>query len=231
VVVFSDALQPGQKYIIYATPAMFFVLFGNIHSIKSEIYTNIVHGMNFFWKQQDKTEVNVFTLTVLLIGIFGGLIAIFYFGAITFIRVDSIFNIAFLAGAVIFIIHLPFMKRLNRFLAEIIAYSFLGWGLIITGLFLSLNFVFHNDPETDHYPITYNSYTNSNNDTTGYEIQLVKSAPGNYYVDPAKYDDYPYLLKFEGEREMRFQGKPSEAMITTAKGLFGYRVILAKELR
>jgi hypothetical protein len=187
--------------------------------------------MNFFWKQQDKTEVNVFTLTILLIGIFGGLIAVFYFGAITFIRIDTIFNFAFLSGGVVFILHLPFLKKLNRFLAEIIAYSFLGWGLIITGLFLTLNFAFHNDPETDHYQITYSSYTNSNNDTTGYAIELVKTSPGNYYVDPVKYDEFQYLLKFEGEREMKFQGKPVEAVITTAKGLFGYRVILAKELR
>src|ERR1039458_9337312 len=109
--------------------------------------------IKLFPKDKDKGDVNIFTLSVLLIGLFPGLGLVFLIGGDTFIKVDTVFNIALLTGAVAFLAHLPFLKRLNRFLAEMIGYCLFGWGLLTAALFLSVNYMVHSHPVVDVYPI------------------------------------------------------------------------------
>src|ERR1700722_13147824 len=92
--------------------------------------------------QKDKGEVNMFTLSILLIGIFPGLGTLFFLGEKTLIRVDTVVNFVIIAGVIMCIIHIPLLKRMNRYLAEIIGYSFFGWGLIIAALCMGANYVF-----------------------------------------------------------------------------------------
>jgi hypothetical protein len=187
---------------------------------------------NIFRNQKDKGEVNFFTLTVLLIGIFIGLTLIFYFGGLTIIRIDTIFNFVIVCGTVAFIIHLPFLKTLNRYMAEIIAYSYLGWGFIFTAAFFSLNFIFHKVPETDIYSLDKVELRyNNGQQVTGYSIKLGDYSEKTYHVSSSAYKEFPYLLEFEGSDELKFYGQPQLAEITTASGWFGYSVILHKELR
>jgi hypothetical protein len=62
-------------------------------------------------------------------------------------------------------------------------------------------------------------------------ITLSKNDGIKKTVPAEAYDDFPYFLKFEGVDELKYKDKPVVAGFTTAKGLFGYDVLLHKELR
>src|SRR6185437_15058530 len=96
--------------------------------------------------RKDKGDVNIFTLSIILIGVFPALGVMFFVGGITLIHVDTVVNFAIIAGVIAFILHVPFLKRMNRYLAEIIGYSLFGWGMIVTALFLGVNYLFHGQP-------------------------------------------------------------------------------------
>jgi len=183
--------------------------------------------------QREKNEANPFTITVILVGLFVGFGILLFVGQMTFIRIDTIVNYAILFGAVIFLLHLPFRKRLNRYLVEILAYSFIGWALIITSLLIGANYLFHGPSVSDRYTVE-SSMAHPEDRTIPFPVSITlenndKQPHAN--VPPSVYDDYPYFLKFEGEEELINPTNPTVAQITTAKGLFGYRVLLHKELR
>jgi hypothetical protein len=188
---------------------------------------------NLLWYQKVKNDVNTYTLTVLLLGIFAGLGMIFFVGELTLIRIDSIFNIAFLSGAGVLLLHLPFFKRLNRYLAELIAYSFLGWGLIITGLFLSMNYLFHAPQRVDYYTVVSAvAHPEDHELPLPVSVTIVDAGynPSGAGTEARVYTDFPYMLNFKGEEEIKYNDKPVIAVMTSARGLFGYRVLVHKEL-
>ena len=180
---------------------------------------------------KDKGEVNMFTLSILLIGVFPALGVLFFIGAKTLIHVDAVFNITFIAGAVVFVLHLPFLKKLNRYLAEIIGYSLFGWGLIIAALFMGGNYLFHNDPITDIYQVvTATAHPEDRELPFPVSVTIAQFENLPVTVSAAAFADYPDMLKFKGEEEQKFIGQPKQAKMTTAKGLFGYTILLNKEL-
>lgn len=166
---------------------------------------------------QAKSEVNTFTLTILLIGIFPGFAASLIFGRQTFMLIDDAFYLFLVLGGIAFLIHLPFRKKLSRFWAEFAAYCFAGWGTILLALFLSSNYLFHSKPATASYnihPGTVQAY----------------SFPLRVKVEDPKFNDYGYMMDFDQD-EVPDPGHISEVRVTTAKGFWGYEVLLKKELR
>jgi len=186
---------------------------------------------NFLWRQKEKTEVNTYTLTIIIIGIFAGLSGIFYFGGITFIRIDTVFNMVIISGLAVFLIHAPFLKKMNRFLIEVIVYCLAGWGLIIAALILMLNYIIHSQPEVNIYQVQ-TAIAHPEERTLPFPITVTLNKQGmeNETVNASEYDDFGYMLKFEGEEEQKFKEKPIAAFMTTAKGVFGYRILIHKEL-
>jgi len=180
---------------------------------------------------KDRGEVNMFTLSILLIGVFPGLGVLFYIGANTLIRVDTVFNIAIVSGAIAFILHLPFLKKMNRYMAEIIGYSLFGWGLIITALFMGGNYLIHGNPVSDIYKVE-TATAHPEDKELPFPVSVTISQLGDIptMVPATAYDDYPDMLKFKGAEEQKFSDQPKQAKMTTAKGLFGYTVLLYKEL-
>ena len=186
-----------------------------------------------FWKK-DKNEVNNFTLTILLTGIFLGLGLILFAGTVTFIRIDTVFNIFFICGSFIFIIHLPFLNKMHRYLAEIISYCYLGWGLIGTGIFMALNFYFHHEFRVDSYQVE-TAIVHPEEKELPFPVSVTIKGPGLEEMPGAlnaeTYEDFKYLLTFKGTNEIKYTDKPKIAIMATAKGLFGYRVLINKEIR
>ncbi len=182
-------------------------------------------------EKKDKGDVNMFTLSILLIGVFPGLGVLFFIGEKTLIRVDAVFNIAAVAGIIVFVMHLPFLKKLNRYLAEIIGFALLGWGLIITALFMGSNYLFHGQPVTDIYRvITATAHPEDRELPFPVSVTISQFENLQTTVPSKAYDDYPDMLKFKGNEEQKFIDQPKQAKMTTAKGLFGYSVLLSKEL-
>jgi len=187
---------------------------------------------NILWRQKVKTEVNTYTLTVIIIGLFGGMSALFYLGGLTFIRIDTIFNIVIISGVVVFLIHLPFLKKMNRYLVEVIIYCLVGWGLILAGIFLTLNYAIHSHGEVNVYQIeTAVAHPEEGTLPPPVTVTLSKQGSEKATVPAGVYDDFGYFLKFEGVDELKYNEKPIAAVITTATGLFGYRIMIHKELR
>ena len=182
--------------------------------------------------QKDKDEVNIFMLSILLIGVFPALGAIFYVGSLTFMRVDTVFDMAFISGASVFIGHLPFLKKLKRYLGEIIGYTVIGWGLIITASVMGCNFLIHNKPVTDIYPIE-SAIAHPEDRELPYPVSITlgNQNSGSVHVPVADYKYFPGMLRFRGTEEQKFVGSPKIAIMTTAMGIFGYRVMLSKELQ
>ena len=180
--------------------------------------------------QKEKGDVNMFTLTIILLGVFPALGIIFYIGAATLMRVDTVFNIVVICGLAAFLVHIPFLKKWNRYLAEIIGYSLFGWGLIITSLFMGINYLIHSQPVTDAYKIE-NAVAHPEERELPFPVSVtLKDENTNQENVPASaYNDYSGMLRFSGE-EQKFNGVPKTAKMTTATGLFGYRVLLGKEL-
>ena len=181
--------------------------------------------------KKEKGEVNLFTLSIILIGVFPGLGVMFFIGSKTLIRVDTVVNFAIIAGVIAFMVHIPFLKKMNRYLAEIIGYSLFGWGLIVTALFLGSNFLFHGQPVTDVYQIeTATAHPEERELPFPVSVTLKQSESTNTIVPATSFNDHPDMLRFHGSDEQKFSGQPTLAKMTTAKGLFGYMVLLDKEL-
>ena len=173
----------------------------------------------------------MFTLSILLIGIFPGLGVLFFIGEKTQIRVDTVFNIAMIVGISTLLVHFPFLKKMNRYLAEIIGYSLFGWGLIIAALFMGSNYLFLGQPVTDVYQVvTATAHPEDRELPFPVSVTISQYENMQTIVPSAAYDDYPDMLKFKGTEEQKFVEKPKQAKMTTAKGLFGYIVLLDKEL-
>lgn len=181
--------------------------------------------------EKEKGDVNIFTISILLTGLFPGVAAVFYFGEMTFIKVDTIFNMAFVSGLAVCLCHLAFYKKINRYLAEILLYSFFGWGILIAAGFLTLNFLIHKHPDTDAYQVKTFEYRPGNR-LPPFPVTITLGPPigGHATINEPEYNDFAYLMKFDDDDEILYQDKPEKAMITTAMGVFGYRVLIHKEV-
>ncbi|RYD74681.1 MAG: hypothetical protein EOP53_17835, partial [Sphingobacteriales bacterium] len=163
----------------------------------------------------DRNEANVFILTVLLTGIFVGFAAIIWLGLRTFIFIDSLFHIWLLTGAFVFGAHYLFFRKWDRYLAEISGYSFFGWATIILAVLISLNYLFHDQPNTK--TILLKEQT---------ALFLLADDEITITVDDAELNNFPHMLSFSEDeihgRQTGLQVVASRAYFTTANGLLGY---------
>jgi hypothetical protein len=171
------------------------------------------------WRDIDKDEAQPYHIAVVIMGLFIGMSVIYLLVMNTFITIDTVFNIFFICGLVVFGIHFLFRKRLQRYIAELAMVSFGGYALLITALFLLLNYTIHSTPQVEKYGLAHN-------------VNIVVPDPDNpvpiSVADP-QFDDFQYMLKFQGEDEIK-AGYVSQAWMTTARGCFGYKILLHKEL-
>jgi hypothetical protein len=168
-------------------------------------------------EKEVKEKVNLFVITLILTGIFGGGFLIAHMVMKTFIRLDTIFNIWILCGALCFLVHFFFLKKMYTHIGELVFYSLGGWASILTALFLWLNSVSWHDANTRIY------------DLRGKNAE--EFVRGNWQeagIQDPLYKDYAYLRSFD-DSEIE-EGPVSGARITTASGCFGYKIILSKEL-
>jgi hypothetical protein len=168
----------------------------------------------------DRNEPQPYIITVLLTGLFAGSFGLVYFMGRTFIIIDLAALYVILFGLLAFGVHYLIFKRDERYLVEVILYSVIGWGMIMTAGMLGINFLFHNNPVATTYVLK-----------NGRQLDLATASPGfEIKVEDPAFDDFGYLLSIQ-EDEMKGSRFVQEAVITQARGFFGYNVILKKELR
>ena len=136
----------------------------------------------------------------------------------TFFCIDLLFAYIVVFSSLSIAIHYVVFKKDERYLGEVIMYCTAGWGCLLTALFLAANFFFHGPEKTTIYPIE---------DRDGSSTPYSSSFYGE--IDTQEYNGYSYLLNFEDD-EINPTGNRKEAKITEAKGLFGIKIILKKEL-
>lgn len=167
----------------------------------------------------EKGKPNTFTLTILILGLFAGGMGMFLYGSQTFIGIDQIMLSVLIVSVIALAVHLLFlMKKLNRYFIEIIIYCIAGWGSLITGLLLLVNFFFHSPEHTQTFtPSNENGFI-----MTKYPVEITVDDPELRY--------YSHMLSFK-ENEIVGLGPFKQASFTTAKGCLGFKILLKKELR
>jgi len=165
----------------------------------------------------EKGSVNNFTIAITGIGLLLGGGGIFLFGSKTFIAVDTIAFVFLTAGLLAMGFHYLFLRKLNRYLVEVVIYCFGGIGSIVTALLLAANFLFHG-PET----------------IVKYRLPrpiIIIAAPVDITLNDSELTYFAHFRTFQKD-EINGEGEDPfiSATYTTAKGLFGYKVLLAKEL-
>lgn len=168
-------------------------------------------------KTNEKGSVNNITIAITGIGLLLGGGCIFLFGSKTFIAIDTIVFVFLTAGLLAMGFHYLFLKKLNRYFVEVALYCFFGIGSIITALLLAANFLFHG-PETIvkyHLP----------------RPVIIIAAPVDITLDDSELTYFAHMRTFQ-KSEINGEGEDPfvAATYTTAKGLFGYKVLLGKEL-
>jgi hypothetical protein len=165
-------------------------------------------------QERNRNEAHPWIMAIIIGGIFIGGGSIVFLALRTFISIDSIL-LCFLAfGSAAFLILFLLVRKRKRHLAETLAEASLGWGSLATGCLLALNYFGHDETFTRRYPYE--------DDTEALASAVIKHDSG--------YLDYPYLLSFE-ELEAADPTKRVEAVeLSTAEGLFGYRVVVRKRL-
>ncbi|MGZ5243267.1 MAG: hypothetical protein ACXWDO_01820 [Bacteroidia bacterium] len=172
----------------------------------------------------DRNEANVFIMSVLLLGIFIGSGINIWLGLQTFIFIDTLFHIAVFIGLLALGVHYLFFRHWNRYFAEILAYSILGWGNIGLAILLCINYFYHETPVTEQYRLNKN-------------VALVLTGAGKteITVTDTMLSEYPHMLIFsEDEINGRKQNNilvVTDAFYTTANGLLGYKILLQKQLK
>jgi hypothetical protein len=162
---------------------------------------------------RDKNEVHPGILAVILAGVFGGGYSNVFLAMRTFISIDTLFLVFATSGVLTLAMYYILRRRNRRYFLEMAAFSFAGVGSLITALMLALNFFFYHDRKTDIFTE---------------HLKLLPPAQVVLAKDNS-YKDFPYLLYFESLAEN--EGRPiREIDITTATGLFGYRIVLNREI-
>ena len=167
--------------------------------------------------QKDKGGANNYTISITALGLLGGGGGIYFFGSKTFIGVDTIALVFFVSGLMAVGFHYLFLRRLNRYFAEVALYCFPGVGSLITAMLLAVNFFFHG-------PETINSYRLHNPVT-------IMVAPADLAINDSELTYFAHMRTFQKDEINGDGDKPfTTATYITAKGLFGYKVLLSKEL-
>ena len=167
----------------------------------------------------DRNEVNKYTLTIILLGVFPGFMGVVWMGMRTFITIDAIFHIIIISGAISFLAHLPFLKRLNRYLIESVFFCLIGWGNIWAAIFLLTNYFAHGKVETKYYHFQ---------DNKSITLTLMPR-PVDVEINDSLLKDFSYMRSFDDD-EIIPANTASEAWYTVADGLLGYKILLHKEL-
>lgn len=178
---------------------------------------------------RERNEPHPYIYTILIIGLFAGGMGIFYFGRHTLILIDVIALIVLAGGFLAMGIHYLLFRKWQRYFIEVVLYSFFGWGSIICATFLALNFLLHKEAVVNKYKLASGRAI----DIKEYFIKdnkgVYMGGPVNIKVDDQLFDDYPWMLSFEAD-EIKSAEFVTEAWFTIAEGLFGYKILLNKEL-
>lgn len=170
-------------------------------------------------REIDKDEAQPYHVALIIAGLFVGMSVTYLLVMNTFITLDAVFGIFFILGTIVFGIHYLLRKRLNRYIGELIIVSFAGYALLLTAIFLLLNYLIHDAPVMNRYALEKH-------------VTIVVpdiNNPVNISVSDPMYKNFNYMLDFEGEDQIK-STYVTQAWITTAKGVFGYRILLHKEL-
>lgn len=170
--------------------------------------------------RREKNEVHTGRLTVILLGLFlGGGITIFL-ALRTLITVDALFLLFLILGGLSTGIYIIIYGKKNRYIGEIIALGFLGWGFLILSTLMTINYIFH-DKGSDVLLETLS-------------IDPAEDRKGDRRIESSDslFANFHYVLHTEELESLTYEElvQIKGLKITTAVGLFGYRVILNKEL-
>lgn len=178
---------------------------------------------------RERNEPHPYILTVLILGMFGGGFGMYYFGSRTFILIDIIVLILLIGGILALGIHYLFFRKWQRYLIEILLYSFLGWGSILCATFLTLNFLLHKTPEVKKFELKGGKAINISEYYIYDGKGMFFAGPVKIKVDSKIFEDYPWMLSFEAD-EIKSSEIVTEAWFTLTDGFFGYKILLKKEL-
>ena len=163
--------------------------------------------------QPQKDKSKKFT-TLAIFGFFIGTGLIMGFFFLTFISLFSLTKFIVLFAVIGFLIPLKYYQKHFHFIKyETIIFNVLGMGPLLTGLFLSLNFLFSSNSQIANYE--FNGFKTNFNTIELLILENKPELPIEAFVCP------PDIL-----HHMR----GNIYKITTADGLFGYGVILDREI-
>ena len=154
----------------------------------------------------------------------------FYFGSRTFIVPEVIALIAVAAGFLALGAHYLFFRKWQRYFLEVLAYSFLGWGSLLCASFLLLNFLVFSNKELKIYELKDGNIINIDSYFINSGEGALAAGPLQINVEDALFERHQHLLSFEADEIKTTDGKVTEAWFTVADGLFGYKILLNKEL-
>jgi hypothetical protein len=154
--------------------------------------------------------------SLIVIAMFFGAISTFYFGSKTLIDIDKVSAFWLLLGGAIYITHLPFfeLNKLNLIFIGII--SFLSYGLLITGLSLTINYFVSNNTVTRIIPIQLIGYEGDGN-----EPSL------KFKTSDTLFENQDYVLQFELDTVAESY---SSARVIISNGCLGYKVVKSSVL-
>lgn len=147
----------------------------------------------------------------------GGLITVFY--TVTLISLFQLSKLIALFSVVGFLIPTKVYRNTFHFLRyEIVLFNLLGITPILTGLFLTVNFVFGTPMSQHNIPIT-NFHLKGNTEYNSVTLVLDNNA----------FDDEDKILTFGSLKPSEITSN-SSLLLKLGKGLFGYEVIFERTI-
>ncbi|MCX6353178.1 MAG: hypothetical protein NTX03_15165 [Bacteroidetes bacterium] len=163
--------------------------------------------------QDPRDSPNTLMIVIILCGIFTVMYTLFFPFRNTFIAYDfalPIFGGCCVLGAGIWYL---FFRKHQRYLIEIIIFIVVGWGGVIFTVFFNINYYAHSTPEVFTYPVIYNK----------------GSLIAEYKIEITNKDllTYPRMTGFAKDEIHGY----NTAEFRIAKGIFGMKVLVDKEMR
>lgn len=153
-------------------------------------------------------------ITIAIFAFFIGAGLIMFFFPITFISLFSITKFIVLFAVIGFLIPLKYYAKYLHFIKyEAIIFNILGMGPFLTGLFLTLNFLFNSNSQTTKYE--FNGFKTNSNTVELLILDNTPELPEEAFVCP------PEILHHMRGNVLK---------ITTADGLFGFGIIKDREI-
>ncbi len=159
---------------------------------------------------------NVYTMTIFLLGLFLGSAALVFLGGRTLVYIDTVFHGIVLLGLGAMGIHYLFLRHLKRHFIEVAGYCIVGWGMLLMGILLAINFFGHGARQEKIYPMPDLSIN-------GERFTL----PDNYYMSPEQ-EKY-FSDQYVGIDGRKPNNTPLSYTYIVAPGALGYDVILSKK--